>query len=304
MELKYGTDQLDSTLVKIALNTVKEGDLQAIINCLNKYNFDAKLLKDQQYDQNAFFFAALIKDDASYISQLNFRALNVMKYLRDLGVDPTDTDKLHQSSLYYTSREGKLECCRFLLEECKLPLNEKDIYGQTPLYYAAREGRIEIVQLFVDHGADVNVEDKYAQNCLFYAVREGHIDIVKYLIDKGIDFNKIDKKGMTPHSFAEKFGKIKIAELLESMGAVTKVDKKTAKKQKQTKKPTESENKSEEVENIQKPRKCILIKILDNGEKVPLTAEEIENFKVQYKEAAELLFNPEALEKEVKEHEE
>lgn len=58
---KYG--QIDSTLIKIVLSSVKDGDLQAIKNNIEKYNIDAKMIKDQQYDQNALFYAALIKDD-------------------------------------------------------------------------------------------------------------------------------------------------------------------------------------------------------------------------------------------------
>ena len=57
---------IDTTLIKIFLNTVKEGDLQLIIQEINKYHFDVKLLKDSQYDQNALFYAALIKNDEEY----------------------------------------------------------------------------------------------------------------------------------------------------------------------------------------------------------------------------------------------
>ena len=54
---------IDTTLIKIFLNTVKEGDLQLIIQEINKYHFDVRQLKDSQYDQNALFYAALIKND-------------------------------------------------------------------------------------------------------------------------------------------------------------------------------------------------------------------------------------------------
>lgn len=56
--------QIDSTLVKMILTSIKEGDLTAIKNKLTQYNIDLKLLKDSQTEQNAFFFAALIKVDA------------------------------------------------------------------------------------------------------------------------------------------------------------------------------------------------------------------------------------------------
>ncbi len=54
---------IDTTLIKIFLNIVKEGDLPLIIQEINKYHFDVRQLKDSQYDQNALFYAALIKDD-------------------------------------------------------------------------------------------------------------------------------------------------------------------------------------------------------------------------------------------------
>jgi len=56
--------QVDATLIKIFLNTVKEGDLQQIRREIQKYQFDVKMIKDSQYEQNALFYASLIKDDS------------------------------------------------------------------------------------------------------------------------------------------------------------------------------------------------------------------------------------------------
>ena len=55
--------QLDPTLVKLFLTNVKDGNLAEIKNNIEKYNFDVKFIKDSQFDQNALFYAALIKDD-------------------------------------------------------------------------------------------------------------------------------------------------------------------------------------------------------------------------------------------------
>lgn len=54
---------MDSTLIKIFLNTVKDGNLSIIKADIEKYNFDVRHIKDSQYSQNALFYAALIKDD-------------------------------------------------------------------------------------------------------------------------------------------------------------------------------------------------------------------------------------------------
>jgi hypothetical protein len=55
--------QVDATLIKIFLNTVKEGDLPTIINEIEKLRFDVRFLKDSQYDQNVLFYVPWIKDE-------------------------------------------------------------------------------------------------------------------------------------------------------------------------------------------------------------------------------------------------
>lgn len=63
MKHQSGT-QIDSTLVKMLLSSIKDGDLKVIKNSISKYSLDLKLLKDAQTDQNAYFYAALIKEDS------------------------------------------------------------------------------------------------------------------------------------------------------------------------------------------------------------------------------------------------
>ena len=60
-----------------------------------------------------------------------------MKFFVEHGVDATAKDKILQSPLYYTAREGKYLCSEFLIKN-GCPINDKDIYQQTPVYYSAR----------------------------------------------------------------------------------------------------------------------------------------------------------------------
>jgi predicted nucleic acid-binding OB-fold protein len=283
--------QLDTTLIKIFLNSVKEGDLQEIKNNIEKYSFDVKVIKDSQYEQNALFYAALIKDDIT--------ALNVMKFFVEQGLNPLHTDKIRQTALYYAAREGKFLCCKFLIEQ-GCPLNDKDLYHQTPVYYACREGKISIVELMVNNGSDINLDDKYGQTCIFYAIREGHLEVVEFLIKRGADINKTDKKKMTPYLFANKFGKIKIAELLLNYGAQTHAKlpelplgkgKNKAKKQR----IEEVDSKIESEDLGQKSKKYILVRVNENGEKSGLTADEIEEFKNTFPDVFNLMNNANAL---------
>jgi ankyrin repeat protein len=169
------------------------------------------------------------------------------------------------------------------------------MYSQTPVYYAAREGKLNVLQILVESGAYINTEDKYGQTCIFYAIKEGHYEIVEYLVQKGADINKVDKKKLTPYTFALKHNKIRIADLLVSSGVVINSGKQTTKKVKTTTKPEEDVKTA--VDDNQ-PKKYILVRVLDNGEKVALSQSEIEQLLRDNIKAGQLLSNKEALEKE------
>ena len=295
-----GPNQIDQTLCKMILNSVLEGDLSKIQSNLEKYNIDLKALKDIQKEQNAFFSAALIKDDA--------QALEIFKFLKSKDLTPNLKDKLEQTCLYYTCREGKNLCSNYLVKECGLNVNEIDIYGQTPIYYCVRDHKLETVKLMIDLGTNINIEDKYGQTCLFYAIREGHKDVVELLIEKGANVNQVDKKKRTPYSFAEKYNFQDICDLLLKKGANKPISKINAEKRgrkekkKIIKEKFDKENNNEEneemltLEDIQKARKCYLVKI-ENDKKIPLTNEEIQLFKKEHEEIYKYLVDEKEREK-------
>ncbi len=66
--------------------------------------------------------------------------------------------------------------------------------GQTSVYLAIKNEHQDIVQLLVEHGADVN-PDIYPifGTTLYYAVQNGNIDIVKILLDKQVDVRALCK---------------------------------------------------------------------------------------------------------------
>ena len=299
-----GPAQVDQTLCKMILNSVEEGDLAKIQSNLEKYSLDIQALKDPIKDQNAFFMAALIKDDS--------QALEVFKYLKAKGVNPNLKDKLEQTCLYYTCREGKNLCCKYLVNECGLNVNEIDFYGQTPIYYCVRDNKIETVKLMIELGTNINIEDKFGQNCLFYAIREGHVDIVELLVEKGANVNQVDKKKRTPYSYAEKFNLLNICELLLKNGANKPISKLNAEKRgrKERKKLKDllgeencndenkinNENEEITIEELQKARKCYLVKI-ENDKKIPLTDEELKIFEKEHNEIYKYLTDEKEREK-------
>ena len=237
-----------------------------------------------------------------------------MEYFVNLGVNPKAKDKLMQTPIYYTARDGKYKCTEYLLK-CGAAINEKDFYLQTPIYYAARENQIEIVKLLLGYKSNINEEDKYGQTPIFYAIKEGHFDIVKLLIDEGADVNKTDKKKHTPFTYALKFNQNQIAQMLQGRGAkdVEKPEAKDKKgKNKSSKKSAvagnvnvnESFNNSnliEEENEAVKPKKFVLVKVMPDGQKRALTQEEIEKFKNECRQIAEIIYNEKKLEEIEKE---
>lgn len=59
-------NQIDTTLIKMILKSIQDGDLSIIQNNVTKYSLDMKVLKDPENGQNAFFYSALIKEDKEY----------------------------------------------------------------------------------------------------------------------------------------------------------------------------------------------------------------------------------------------
>lgn len=284
---------IDNSIVKLILKSIQEGDLQVIQLNIDKYKVNMNYIIDKDNQQNSFFYCSLIKDDND--------ALNVCKYLREKGVNPFFKDKHQQTCLYYTAREGKYLTSKYLIEDCGLPINEKDIYGQNPIYYSVREGKMNLCELFVEKGADINLEDKFGQTCIFYAIRTGHYDIVNFLIKNGANINKIDKKKLTPVSYAVKMNQDKIVDLLVENGAI-KPEKKMNEKEKKNnnlllnmKKEKshniESGKNKNIIENLQTPKKYVLVKINEKGEKIPLTEEEFNDFMKNNPEINDIVNN-------------
>ena len=296
--------QMDDTLIKMILNLVEDGDLEKLKENIIKLNVNMNLLIDKINQQNAFFYCALIKDDN--------KSLNICKYLLEIGVNPLLKDIHNQTCLYYTAREGKYLTSKFLIEVCQLPINEKDLYGQNPIYYSAREGHLDLCKLLIEKGSNINLEDKFGQTCIFYAIIQGHYDIVKYFVENGADINKIDKKNQTPLSYASKLNQERIVELLIEKGAI-KSDKKGKDKIKNNhnsnhhyskiiKKTTEELEKNKKaIIDIQIPKKYVLVKITENGEKIPLNEEEYNEFMKNNQEINDIVNNQLLLKKLVDE---
>lgn len=83
----------------------------------------------------------------------------------DLGISamhPTHDDTFRANQLYNQSllhmaiQEGHKEILRLLLRRGGIAINCRDSLGMTPLQLAVRNGQTELVQILLDHDADMN----------------------------------------------------------------------------------------------------------------------------------------------------
>lgn len=63
-------------------------------------------------------------------------------------------------------------------------VSTKDTYGRTPLFWAATRGHRDIVELLLDHGANINSKDRGKMTALHIAVTGEHKEVVTLLLDR------------------------------------------------------------------------------------------------------------------------
>jgi ankyrin repeat protein len=87
--------------------------------------------------------------------------------------------------------------------------------GRTALSISAKAGHTEVVEILLEHGANVDAKDDLGLTAMFYAAERGHTNIVKMLLDLGA---KVDEYfvliGRTPVAVALENNHPEVAKLL------------------------------------------------------------------------------------------
>jgi ankyrin repeat protein len=273
---------VDQQLVREFLTIVHQGNYQAIINFINKYNLDVKQILDGNFRHTCLYYAVLIQNpEVAYL---------VMKAFIEKGVPPAYTDILNQTVLYYAAREGKLKCAEYLISlGCNV--NHRDQYGQTPLYYAAREGHYEVVNKLIQAGSNVNNVDANGQTALFYAAREGKRDVCELLINFGININKQDNQRQTALCWAKKYNRPDLVSLLLSHGAIPTKELAPPKPKEKIKKTEKGKKAPTDINAI----KHFVLTVYKDGGWRELTPAEFQEFIATNKEVGKYFTNPSLL---------
>jgi uncharacterized protein len=94
-------------------------------------------------------------------------------------------------------------------------LTTKD--GATPLHNAAIEGHAPIVEMLLEHGADINARDRETgATPLWFAASFGRLDAVRMLLQHHADRDQADSQGVSPAQAAMKNGYTEVVAALRN----------------------------------------------------------------------------------------
>jgi len=166
---------------------------------------------------------------------------------------PIANDISNYTYLHLAAIDGDIEAMHMLLEQ-KINVNVKDNIGFTPLHRAAQTGHTkaalllleskadvnalnklkssplcfaiiaehnskELVELFLQHGADISIIDDFHGTVLHWAAYKGNKEALELLLNNGADVNAKNGRGFTPLHVAALYGYPEIAKILLKHGA-------------------------------------------------------------------------------------
>jgi ankyrin repeat protein len=144
------------------------------------------------------------------------------------GKETLETKGADGSTLLYQSvLEGQVGIAKLLLEYRADP---NETRGRWPrescLQQATLLGRQNLVELLLDHGANVLLEDGTYQSALHAAAGKGNISLACLLLKRGANVNQKGSKLVTPLAIAVENTQLEMMEFLVAQGADVKMDKK------------------------------------------------------------------------------
>lgn len=130
---------------------------------------------------------------------------SILIYLADQIQNAYDLDTTFEtgrSFLVYAVARGDQLLIEKLIQMKPDLVNRPDDEGKTPLHYAVILKKLKILNILLEHKADVKAVDKKLQSCLHLAAIRGLRDLYLLLKVRGADGKSKDAYGMRPLDYA------------------------------------------------------------------------------------------------------
>lgn len=153
----------------------------------------------------------------------NVKCIN---FLLSKGADPNIMNARGDTALEYTAQSDYYATAAEALLKHSANPNARNSGGRTPLGYAAQQGTIKVVEVLLAYKADINAGDKDGytplQGAIDYGVAKGGKRLVEMLVNHGANVNvEIDhyRGGSTPLAWAISTGDVDLVKLFIAHGA-------------------------------------------------------------------------------------
>jgi ankyrin repeat protein len=132
-----------------------------------------------------------------------------------------------QTALQVAVASGHVDCARFILNTAsqsgadRTIVNHEDFNKEAPIHVASRCGNIDVLELLIDHGANLTLVDAKGRSCLHCATQSGYHACLNFLLQIGCSsmLEQRDDQGYTCLHAAVKGNKIECAHILLEHGA-------------------------------------------------------------------------------------
>lgn len=152
----------------------------------------------------------------------SFGLTTILLLLLKRGIDPNQEDKHGEMAIHWACWNGHYEVVQLLIDH-KAEVNARAKWNQsTPLIIAAVNGHVSIAELLLDYGAEIDAEWAQKQiglSALSEACHHNRLEVAQLLLDRGASTSRSARSIRTPMECAARKGHTRIVQLLLSKGA-------------------------------------------------------------------------------------
>ncbi|GMI02336.1 hypothetical protein TrVE_jg14155 [Triparma verrucosa] len=168
--------------------------------------------------------------DTVLISACRLGRIDIVNLALERGARNDPHPEFGQTALQSAVSAGHANCVKVILETAApsqsdlVIVNHEDFNKEAPIHVASRCGNFPVLELLVEHGANMYLVDKNGRTCLHCACMGGHKQCLSYLLDAGGDaiLEERDHAGRTCLHLAINGNKIECVRLLLETAADVK----------------------------------------------------------------------------------
>lgn len=189
---------------------------QTLLDALENNLALARRMLEEGFDVNGINHDAPPLHFAANIGNLQAVQL-VLQYEPDVNLKFSEKQ---WTALHCAISAENYDIFKLLLEK-GANCNERNTWGATPFHRVLRNNNMQVVQLFMNHGADIKVTDIHGRTALHYAALNiNNIDVIQFVLEQGFDIECSDHHGYSPLHYAATIGNAGGCEFLLEHGAM------------------------------------------------------------------------------------